>query len=79
MEAVDPRPHAGETAPHFAREAVHAQVDVAEALVGEDDALDRIIWLELTPESRARKKNEAVVVTHHGKPYALIQPLYDYL
>jgi prevent-host-death family protein len=29
--------------------------------------------------ARARKKNEAVVVTHHGKPYALIQPLYDYL
>jgi prevent-host-death family protein len=25
--------------------------------------------------ARARKKNEAIVVTHHGKPYALIQPL----
>ncbi len=24
--------------------------------------------------ARARKKNEAIVVTHHGKPYALIQP-----
>ena len=25
--------------------------------------------------SRARKKGEPIVVTHHGKPYALIQPL----
>ena len=25
--------------------------------------------------ARARKKNEPIVVTHHGKPYALIQPL----
>ncbi len=25
--------------------------------------------------TRARKKNEPIVVTHHGKPYALIQPL----
>ena len=24
--------------------------------------------------ARARKKNEPIVVTHHGKPYALIQP-----
>lgn len=27
--------------------------------------------------TRARKKNEPVVVTHHGKPYALIQPLTE--
>jgi prevent-host-death family protein len=25
--------------------------------------------------TRARKNNEPIVVTHHGKPYALIQPL----
>ncbi len=25
--------------------------------------------------ARAKKKNEPIVVTHHGKPYALIQPL----
>lgn len=25
--------------------------------------------------ARARKKDEPIVVTHHGKPYALIQPL----
>ena len=25
--------------------------------------------------SRARKKGEPIIVTHHGKPYALIQPL----
>ena len=25
--------------------------------------------------SRARKEREPIVVTHHGKPYALIQPL----
>ena len=25
--------------------------------------------------ARARKKNESIVVTHHGKPYALIQPI----
>lgn len=25
--------------------------------------------------ARARKKNEPIVVTYHGKPYALIQPL----
>jgi prevent-host-death family protein len=25
--------------------------------------------------ARARKTNEPIVVTHHGKPYALIQPL----
>ena len=25
--------------------------------------------------AEARKKNETIVVTHHGKPYALIQPL----
>jgi prevent-host-death family protein len=24
---------------------------------------------------RARKKGEAIIVTRHGKPYALIQPL----
>ncbi len=27
--------------------------------------------------ARARKKNEPIVVTRHGKPYALIQPLYE--
>jgi len=25
--------------------------------------------------ARAKKKNEPIVVTRHGKPYALIQPL----
>ena len=25
--------------------------------------------------ARARKRKEPIVVTHHGKPYALIQPL----
>lgn len=25
--------------------------------------------------SRAQKEKEPIVVTHHGKPYALIQPL----
>jgi prevent-host-death family protein len=25
--------------------------------------------------ARARKNKEPIVVTHHGKPYALIQPL----
>jgi prevent-host-death family protein len=24
---------------------------------------------------RARQENEPIVVTHHGKPYALIQPI----
>jgi prevent-host-death family protein len=27
--------------------------------------------------SRARKRNEPIVVTRHGKPYALIQPLSE--
>ena len=27
--------------------------------------------------AQARKKNEPIVVTHHGKPYALIQPLTE--
>jgi prevent-host-death family protein len=27
--------------------------------------------------TRARKKREPIVVTHHGKPYALIQPLSE--
>jgi prevent-host-death family protein len=27
--------------------------------------------------ARARKKGEPIVVTHHGKPYALIQPLEE--
>ncbi len=27
--------------------------------------------------ARARKKREPIVVTHHGKPYALIQPLTE--
>jgi prevent-host-death family protein len=25
--------------------------------------------------ARAKKKNEPIVVTHHGRPYAIIQPL----
>ena len=25
--------------------------------------------------ARARKRNEPIVVTHHGKPYALVQPI----
>jgi len=27
--------------------------------------------------TRARKDKEPIVVTHHGKPYALIQPLEE--
>ena len=27
--------------------------------------------------ARARKRKEPIVVTHHGKPYALIQPLEE--
>ena len=27
--------------------------------------------------ARARKRNEAIIITHHGKPYALIQPLSE--
>ena len=27
--------------------------------------------------ARAKKKKEPIVVTHHGKPYALIQPLEE--
>jgi prevent-host-death family protein len=27
--------------------------------------------------ARARRKNEPIVVTYHGKPYALIQPLSE--
>jgi prevent-host-death family protein len=27
--------------------------------------------------ARARRRNEPIVVTHHGKPYALIQPLAE--
>ena len=27
--------------------------------------------------ARSRKKGEPIVVTHHGKPYALIQPLSE--
>jgi prevent-host-death family protein len=27
--------------------------------------------------ARAKKRNEPIVVTHHGKPYALIQPLQE--
>ena len=27
--------------------------------------------------ARARKKNEPIVVTRHGKPYAVIQPLEE--
>jgi len=27
--------------------------------------------------ARARRTKEAIIVTHHGRPYALIQPLSD--
>ncbi len=27
--------------------------------------------------ARARRKNEPIIVTYHGKPYALIQPLSE--
>ncbi len=27
--------------------------------------------------ARARKNSEPIVVTHHGKPYAIIQPLSE--
>ncbi len=27
--------------------------------------------------ARARKKQEPIIVTHHGKPYALIQPISE--
>ena len=27
--------------------------------------------------ARARKKNEPIVVTRHGKPYAIIQPITE--
>ena len=27
--------------------------------------------------ARARKRNEPILITHHGKPYALIQPLSE--
>ena len=27
--------------------------------------------------NRARSRNEPIIVTHHGKPYALIQPLSE--
>ncbi len=27
--------------------------------------------------ARARKKNEPIIVTHHGKPYAMIQPISE--
>ena len=27
--------------------------------------------------ARSRKKGEPIVVTHHGKPYALLQPLSE--
>ncbi len=28
--------------------------------------------------ARARRTRQAIVVTHHGKPYALIQPLSEH-
>ena len=28
--------------------------------------------------SRARKRKEPIIVTHHGKPYALIQPISEH-
>jgi prevent-host-death family protein len=27
--------------------------------------------------AKARRRNEPVLITHHGKPYALIQPLSE--
>ena len=27
--------------------------------------------------ARARKKKEPIVITHHGRPYALIQPISE--
>ncbi len=27
--------------------------------------------------AQARKRNEPILVTHHGKPYALIQPISE--
>ena len=27
--------------------------------------------------AKARRRNEPILVTHHGKPYALIQPLSE--
>lgn len=27
--------------------------------------------------ARSRKKKEPIIVTHHGKPYAMIQPLFE--
>ena len=27
--------------------------------------------------AKARRRNEPIVITHHGKPYALIQPLSE--
>jgi prevent-host-death family protein len=27
--------------------------------------------------ARAKKKKEPIIVTHHGKPYALIQPISE--
>lgn len=27
--------------------------------------------------ARAKKRNEPIIVTHHGKPYALIQPISE--
>jgi prevent-host-death family protein len=27
--------------------------------------------------AQARKRNEPILITHHGKPYALIQPLSE--
>lgn len=27
--------------------------------------------------ARARQKHEPIIVTHHGKPYALIQPISE--
>jgi prevent-host-death family protein len=32
---------------------------------------------EYLARARKKKKNEPIVVTHHGKPYALIQPLEE--
>jgi prevent-host-death family protein len=34
------------------------------------DGLSRVL-------ARARERNEPVIVTHHGRPYALIQPLNE--
>jgi len=42
----------------------------------------RSLWLYFKNQlsvylARARKKKEPIVITHHGRPYALIQPISE--